>query len=80
MNCENKMRISVPQENIEKFKQVVLYILHKVGTKPNFDKTVLFHLLYFIDFDYYELYEEQLMGLKYIKSNSGPAPVGFENK
>jgi hypothetical protein len=74
------MRISVPQENIEKFKQVLLYILQKVGTKPNFDQTVLFHLLYFMDFDYYEHYEEQFMGLKYIKSSSGPIPVDFENK
>jgi hypothetical protein len=69
MTCKSEMRISVPQKNIEKFKQVILYILTKVGSKPNFDQTVLFHLLYFIDFDYYELYEEQLMGWKYIKSN-----------
>jgi hypothetical protein len=70
----------IRQKNIEKFKQVILYILTKVGAKPNFDQTVLYHLLYFIDFDYYELYEEQLMGLKYIKSSSGPIPVDFENK
>ena len=74
------MRISVPQENIEKFKQVLLYVLQKVGTKPNFDQTVLCHLLYFIDFDYYELYEAQLMGLKYIKSSLGAVPAGFENR
>jgi transcriptional regulator with XRE-family HTH domain len=73
----NEMRISIPQNHIEKFKQVFLYILTKVGAKPNVGRTVLCKLLYFIDFDYYELYEEQLMGLQYIKNNFGPTPVDF---
>lgn len=60
------IRISIPENNIEKFKQVFLYILSKVGAKPNVGQTVLYKLLYFIDFDYYELYEKQLMGLSYI--------------
>lgn len=60
------IRISIPENNIEKFKQVFLYILSKVGARPNVGQTVLYKLLYFIDFDYYELYEKQLMGLSYI--------------
>jgi hypothetical protein len=71
------MRISTPQENIEKFKQVFLYITKKVGAWPNVGKTVLVKLLYFIDFDYYEQYEEQLMGLKYIKKEFGPLALNF---
>src|SRR3989344_770525 len=47
-------RISVPQEKVDKFKQVLLYILSKVGGKPNIGQTVLYKLLYFVDFDYYE--------------------------
>ncbi len=72
-----EMRINIPQKNIEKFKQVFLYILQEVGAKPNIGQTVLYKLLYFIDFDYYELYEEQLMGLSYIKNTYGPTPVDF---
>lgn len=72
------IRIDIPQNNIEKFKQVLLYILKKVGGKPNVGQTVLYKLLYFIDFDYYELHEEQLMGLKYIKNTYGPTPVDFK--
>jgi len=34
-------------------------------------------LLYFIDFDYYEKFEEQLIGAKYIKNHFGPTPVAF---
>ena len=43
-----EMRVSVPIRNIPKFKEVFLYILNKVGAKPNVGKTVLFKLLYFI--------------------------------
>lgn len=71
------IRIDIPQENIEKFKQIFLYIINKIGSKPNVGQVVLYKLLYFIDFDYYELFEEQLMGLKYIKNDFGPTPVSF---
>ena len=71
-------RISVPQKNIEKFNQVLLYTLSKVGGKPNVGKTVLCKLLYFMDFDYYELYEEQFMGLEYTKKQFGPVPTDFD--
>ncbi len=74
---QEDIRIDIPIENIEKFIQVFLYILKKVGAKPNVGQTVLYKLLYFIDFDYYELYETQLMGLKYIKNTFGPTPVDF---
>jgi len=79
---ENKMespiRINVPQRNLEKFKEVLLYILNKVGSKPNIGETVLYKLLYFTDFDFYEKYEEQLIGATYIKNHYGPTPVEFE--
>ena len=52
---KEELRIDIPVENIEKFKQVFLYILKKVGAKPNVGQTVLYKLLYFIDFDYYDL-------------------------
>ena len=68
------IRINIPQKNIKKFKEVLLYILQKVGAKPNVGLTVLYKLLYFIDFDYYEKYEKQLMGLTYIKNHHGPTP------
>lgn len=74
---KQELRINIPQNNILKFKQVLLYILNKVGAKPNVGQTVIYKLLYFIDFDYYELFEEQLMGLTYIKNTYGPTPVDF---
>ncbi len=70
-------RISIPQEKVEKFKQVLLYVLSKVGGKPNIGQTVLYKLLYFIDFDYYEKFEEQLIGARYMRNTHGPTPVAF---
>ncbi|MFI5176120.1 MAG: helix-turn-helix domain-containing protein [Terriglobia bacterium] len=72
------VRISVPQERVDKFKQVLLYILKEVGGKPNIGMTALYKLLYFIDFDYYEKHEEQLMGLVYLKNQHGPTPLLFD--
>lgn len=72
------MRVSVPQRNIDKFKEVLLYILNKVGSKPNIGETVIYKLLYFIDFNFYEKYEEQLVGATYKKNKYGPTPIEFK--
>ncbi len=40
-------------------------------------ETVLYRLLYFIDFDYYEKYEEQLIGATYQRNHFGPTPMEF---
>lgn len=71
------IRISIPQKNIKKFKEVFLYILAKIGNKPNVGESVINKLLYFIDFDYYEKYEEQLIGATYIRNHYGPTPCEF---
>ncbi|OGF37801.1 hypothetical protein A2482_03720 [Candidatus Falkowbacteria bacterium RIFOXYC2_FULL_48_21] len=71
------MRISVPQENIIKLKETLLYVLEKIGALPNVGEAVICKILYFIDFDYYEKYEEQLIGATYIKNHYGPTPAAF---
>lgn len=71
------IRVSVPEKNLDKFKEVFLYILNEVGAKPNIGETVIQKLLYFIDFDYYEKYEEQLIGATYMKNKFGPTPIEF---
>jgi transcriptional regulator with XRE-family HTH domain len=67
----------IPKENIKKFEQVLLYLLSKVGSRPNIGQTALYKLLYFIDFDYYEKFEEQLIGATYIRNTYGPTPISF---
>jgi transcriptional regulator with XRE-family HTH domain len=75
--AEPEIRINVPHKNLAKFKEVLLYILNDVGSKPNIGETVIYKLLYFIDFDYYEKYEEQLIGATYRKNRYGPTPIEF---
>jgi transcriptional regulator with XRE-family HTH domain len=67
-------RISVPSLKVNKFKNVLLYILERCAGKPNVGETVLYKLLYFSDYNYYELYEEHLTGAKYRKLPFGPVP------
>lgn len=73
----SEIRIDVPRKNLAKFREVLLYVLNKVGAKPNIGETVLYKLLYFIDFDYYERHEEQLVGATYKKNKYGPTPLEF---
>lgn len=63
--------------NKEKFKQVLIYLLEKCGAKPNVGETVIYKLLYFIEFNFYELYEINLTGEVYRKIQYGPAPCHF---
>lgn len=64
-----------PEVAPEKLREVLLYVLNKVGAKPNVGETVLYKLLYFIDMDYYEKHGKSITGLSYIHNTYGPSPV-----
>lgn len=64
-----------PIVNPKKLREVLLYVLNKIGAKPNVGETVLYKLLYFIDFDYYEKHGRSITGLSYIQNTYGPSPV-----
>ncbi len=72
---DSRPQIKVDAGRVKKFKNVLLYILQRTAGLPNVGETVLNKLLYFIDFNYYEIYEEQLIGASYIKNKFGPTPV-----
>jgi len=65
----------VVKEKVETLREVLLYVLDKVGAKPNVGETVLYKLLYFIDFDYYEKTGKSITGLTYIRNHYGPTPT-----
>lgn len=74
----NRVEIrEIPKENENKFKEVLLYILGKIGSRPNIGQTALYKILYFIDLDYYEKFEKQIIGATYIKNTYGPTPISF---
>lgn len=62
----------------QKLKNVILYILEKCGGKPNLGETVLYKLLYFIDFDSFEILGKPIIGLNYIRLQYGPVPTANE--
>jgi hypothetical protein len=63
--------------DFNKFKAVIHYIISKCGFKDNVGRTVLYKLLYFSDFNYYEINEEPITGETYVKKPRGPVPVHF---
>ena len=65
----------VVTEKVETLREVLLYVLDKVGAKPNIGETVLYKLLYFVDFDYYEKTGKSITGLTYIRNHYGPTPT-----
>ena len=71
-------RISVPKLQVNKFKNILLYILENCAGKPNVGETLLYKLLYFSDFNYYELHEEHLSGATYRKLPYGPVPKNLD--
>lgn len=75
-NATSRKKVNF-QPDLEKFKEVILYITETVGAKPNIGETALFKFLYFIDFDFYEKYGKALTGLTYIKNHHGPTPKEF---
>ncbi|MFY0644488.1 MAG: DUF4065 domain-containing protein [Bacteroidia bacterium] len=63
-----------PTVNFELFKNMLLYILDRCKDKAHFGKTVLYKVLYFSDFNYYERHKEYLSGLTYSRLPMGPVP------
>lgn len=63
--------------NKEKFKNVLHYLISKCENKDNLGRGVLYKLVYFSDFNFYELYEEPLTGECYIHKARGPIPTHF---
>ncbi|MDR1820297.1 MAG: SocA family protein [Methanobrevibacter sp.] len=59
-------------------KELIHYIVDSCGHKNNVGKTVLYKILYFSDFDYFELNEKSITNETYKKYPNGPVPVHFE--
>jgi len=62
----------------KKLRDVILYILKKCGGKPNVGETVLYKLLYFIDFDNFEINGTPVTGMNYVRRQFGPVPLASE--
>lgn len=63
--------------NLEKFKAMIHYIISRCESRDNLGRVVLYKLLYFSDFDNYEIYETPISGETYIRKRMGPVPSHF---
>lgn len=73
-----EQNINPSPEQKELFKKLILYVLDKVWAKYNVGKVVLYKLLYFSEFDYYELYHQHISWYPFIKLPMWPAPRSFD--
>lgn len=64
--------------NKDKFKDALAYIISKLESNVSVGKTVLCKILYFSDFNYYELFEKSITNESYQKYEHGPFPIHFE--
>lgn len=64
--------------NIKKFENVLLYILGKCWAKPNIWKTMIYKLLYFVDFKFIEDNWKYITWIKYVKFPRWPVPYNFD--
>lgn len=62
----------------EKFKQALHFIVYRAGAIDNVGKTVLYKMMYFSDFDFYELHNVSITGETYVKLPLGPGPKHFD--
>ena len=65
--------------NKEKMKEVIHYIISMCGTQTNLWRTNLYKILYFSDFDYFELNNKSMTNEEYSRYPRGPVPVHFIN-
>ena len=68
----------ISKVDLDKFKTVLHHIVNKCTTLDNVGKTVVWKMLYFIDFDFFESTEQSLTGEEYRKLSRGPAPCDFD--
>ncbi len=60
--------------NLDKFKELIVYIADQCSDDPSFGAVKLNKILYYSDFDAYRLLGQPISGATYRKLQAGPAP------
>ena len=63
-----------PTMDKEKYKQAILFFLNSSANNIRLGKVKLFKLLYYADFDHYQVYKTPITGDVYNKKAYGPVP------
>lgn len=72
------VRISEPLLKQKKQIALLLYLLQQTAGNMNITEKDIPKLMYFCDFNYYEIYEEQLSGSSYFKMNNNVRIENFQ--
>lgn len=62
------------QKNVEKFKELLIYIVKNFNDNETLTETKLWKLLYFCDADFFEKHGKTITGIDYYKNNYGATP------
>ncbi len=62
----------------EKFKELIIYILNKIASHPEFNEQTLHKILFLIDFEHYETYNKHFTGETYLRRKNGPYPRDYK--
>lgn len=62
------------QKSLEKFKELLIYIVKNFNDNETLTETKLWKLLYFCDADFFEKHRKTITGIDYYKNNYGATP------
>lgn len=68
-----------PPLNIDKYKQALLFLLNSTANNTLLGKVKLFKLLYYLDFDHYQVFKTPITGDIYRKLPYGPVPANAQD-
>ena len=75
---KNKFNKKTYKFDNEKFKELIIYILNKIASHPEFNEQTLHKILFLIDFEHYETYNKHFTGETYLRRKNGPYPRDYK--
>ena len=64
---------------VDRFNQIFLHILIKIGSRPNIGKGALCKILYIISYNHYMRYFTDIFHMNFVRTETGPVPYSFQN-
>ena len=61
-------------KTMDKFRELIIYIVHNYNNSETLTETKLWKLLYFCDADFYEKHKRTITGIEYFKNTYGATP------
>ena len=69
----------IRNDPVDRFNQIFLHILIKIGSRPNIGKGALCKILYLISYNYYKRHLTEILHMNFVRTESGPVPYSFAN-